>query len=697
MLIVRIFLSIVFFSLMLVPMAVFCAEPPTLSPPPDTAISDSLPPKTVLNPGSRRHISAKVVYLSRTATLELSAADTGEASSGISVLEYRFDASADWKQYTGPISLQNRSEGLHTLSYRSRDRAGNVEQTQDAQLFIDETPPSSVLTIGAPQSKSQDGRLFISGVTPFSIATKDHGSGPVQIEYRLDRNDWSVYREPFRIADEGEHLLEYRGIDNVGNLETVRTVHVTVDNTPPITTLSANNQTPDSSDAIIINRPVTVTLEPYDLLSGVKSTEYRIDQGKWLPYSPFRVEGNASHVISFRSIDNEGNQEQTKTVTIKIDRSPPVSNITIGEPHIASADGSTVVSEITFFSLSAKDSLSAVVLTEYRIDNGEWQKYQPFNIQKEGRHKIEFRSTDRAGNIELPRHLNVTVITTPPTTRISVNNKPCESGAVLSATLPFSVNISTRDAGAGIKTTEYRLNGSHWASFKPFTVSSEGEHIVEVRSIDKLGNTETTRFVKLLIDQSPPQTELVIGEPKRTDKGIVHITDKTVLALSANDPLSGVARSEYVIEGTSELHGSEPFNILSGGEYRIRYWSVDRMGNREKEHLTPVIVEISKPSVHAAMAAVNKPAYLSAQEAEKMKHTDSEIPDSIRITAKQAEVPEKKDPTADQAIPPELMLDPFFNKTTQNAPEGIVPEQNKKFFTTGGINAAIIAIIMLIL
>lgn len=726
-LIVRIQLPIVIVSLVLLPMVLFCAEPPSLPPSsfstqgtataplpmtlpesavngsaaglptPDAVIADTSPPKTSLNAGSPRHISAKVIYLSRSATLELSADDTGEVSSGISSLEYHFDASPDWKRYTEPISLQNRSEGLHTLSYRSRDRAGNVEQTQTAHIFIDETAPATILTIGTPQSKSPDGRLFISERTPLSIAATEQGSGTEQIEYRLGKNEWSVYREPFRIADEGEHRLEYRGVDNVGNVETVRTLSLVVDNTPPITALSANNQTPDATDSIIINRPVTVTLDPYDMLSGVKSTEYRIDQGKWLPYAPFRVEGNTSHAISFRSIDNAVNQEQIKTVNIKIDRSPPISSITIGEPHITSADGSTVVSEITFFNISAKDNLSAIEMTEYRIDDGEWQEYQPFNIQNEGRHKIEFRSRDLAGNIEPPRHINVTVITTPPTTGISVNNKPYESGSIISSTLPFSLAVNIRNAGAGIKTTEYRLDGSKWAPFKPFIVTAEGEHIVEVRSIDKLGNTETTRFVKLLIDQSPPQTELMIGEPKRIDNGIVYITDKTVLALSAKDPLSGVAKSEYIIEGTSELHGSEPFNILTGGEYRIRFWSIDSMGNREKERMAPVVVEVSKPSVQDAMAAVNKPTYMSAQEADKKNQTDSDIPDSIRIAAKPAETQEKKEPPPDQAIPSELMIDPLFNNMAPNAPERLDPEQNKKLFTSGGINAVIIAIIMLIL
>lgn len=654
----------------------------------------SATPAIRLTVAGAKHVSSKTIYMNRSSLLELSAEGTG---SSLYAIEYHFDASPDWRQYNEPISLQNRTEGSHTLFFRFKDR---VEKTEEhtAHLYIDDAPPSSTLTIGNPQSRSKEGRLFISGSTQFTIASADAGSGVAQIEYRLDKNDWSIYREPFRISDEGEHRLEYRGVDELNNIETVKSVRITVDNTPPITTLSVNGQAPDSNDSLVINRPVTVTLEGYDLLSGVRSTEYRIDQGKWTHYSPFRVKGNASHQISFRSMDNEGNLEQVKTVTIKIDRTPPVSSIIIGEPHITTPDGSYVASEITFFTISARDTLSSVTKTEYRLDNGEWIEYQPFNIQKTGRHRIEFRSMDRAGNIEQPRQIYVSIMTTPPITRISVNNKAQDSGSTVSSALPLTVTVNTKDSGAGIKSVEYRLNGSTWLPYKPFTISNEGEHIVEVRSTDKLGNTETTRFVKLLIDRSPPQTELVIGGPNRIDKGTVYITDKTVLALSAKDPLSGVSKSEYLIEGTRELSGSEPFSILTSGNYKIRYWSIDRLGNRENERQTSIVVEAVKPSPQDALAKVIKPVDMSAKENNKLSQSDSDIPESIRLAPKPVEAIEKKESAQEQPLPSELLVDTFFNKAPGvESGVSIDPDRNNKLFTSGGINAAIIAIIMLIL
>lgn len=704
---VRTFLPFVLFVFLLLPPAAFSSDhalPVSIVPSATSNLSiqkqeavapikDTSPPRTFLTASGANHTLSTVLYLGRSASLVLSSEDTGEPASGVSAIEYRFDAAGDWKQYAEPISMQNISNGIHTLYYRSLDRSGNSEQPQTVQFFIDADSPVTVLTTGTPQAKNEDGRLFVSSATPFSLSATDDGSGLDQVEYRMDSNGWVVYREPFRIADEGAHRLEYRGMDRTGNIEAVRSLQLTVDNTPPITDIIANNQTPDSSDNIIINGSVAVNLEPYDLLSGIKSTEYRLDQGKWLTYTaPFRVEGSASHAIQFHSIDKVGNQEQTKTVYLKVDRIPPVSTISIGEPHLKASDGSDIVSEISFFTISAKDNLSVVERTEYRVDDEDWEKYQPFTIQKQGRHRIEFRSIDRAGNMETPRHLYVTVMTTPPNSRIVVNGKSYESGADISSSLPFSVAISVKDGGAGVKTTEYRLDGSQWTPFTPFTVSSEGEHIVEVRSIDRLGNIEPTRFVKLVMDRTPPQTELVISEPKRVVNGILHITDKTVLSLSASDTVSGVSKSEYIIEGTGEMYGSEPFNILTSGEYRIRYWSIDRQGNREKERVASVIVDVPKPVAGDAMAKPSRPL-----QATESKPEGSNTPESIRLTSKPSEANVNKDIPPDQIIPPELMNDPIFKKVPRDATPPADTNLKKKFFTSGGINAVIIAIIMLIL
>lgn len=59
--------------------------------------------------------------------------------SGVAKTEYKAGAEDDWHTYSAPVAL--KQDGIYTLSYRSTDRSGNVEQTKQLQLKLDQTPP----------------------------------------------------------------------------------------------------------------------------------------------------------------------------------------------------------------------------------------------------------------------------------------------------------------------------------------------------------------------------------------------------------------------------------------------------------------------------------------------------------------------------------------------------------------------------
>lgn len=73
-------------------------------------------------------------------TVELTAAD-GE--SGVTGTEYRLNR-GEWKAYEGAVPISE--EGVTTLEYRSRDGAGNVEETRNLTLSIDKTEPELAIT-----------------------------------------------------------------------------------------------------------------------------------------------------------------------------------------------------------------------------------------------------------------------------------------------------------------------------------------------------------------------------------------------------------------------------------------------------------------------------------------------------------------------------------------------------------------------
>jgi len=630
-----------------------------------------------------QHTTLKTLFVSPKATIRLAAANS---SSGVARAEYRFGDADQWQPAQGPLSLAAFREGTHTFFFRSVDPVGNPGQPLSLSFSLDATNPASSAQIGSPNRTAPNGKTFISGSTPISLTASDAMSGIAQIDYRLDGGSWLPFREIFTIANEGEHRLEYRSTDNVGNQEAVHTLSLITDTTPPITSLTSSGRSMDSTDALFIRQPTAFDLDAVDMLSGVASREYRIDKGGWLPYEPIRVDDRTTHVIAFRSVDQVGNRETAKSVTIKIDKTPPVTTLSIGSPQLT-ASGATMVTDSTFFTLQAEDSQSGVDASEYRLDQGAWLPYSPFTIQEPGEHLIEYRSIDRSGNIENARSKTVTVDTAPPVAVLTVNRQKRQNGDIITSATASQVSCTATDNNAGVKTVEYRLDSGQWLPCKPFSISAQGVHLVEYRSSDRLGNLEPARFVKIIIDKTPPETSLLIGTPKSVENGVYHVSDKTVIALEAADPLSGVAASEYRISGTSERYGSEPFTIATDGTYRISYWSVDRAGNREKEKSATVTVEVPKPPPAAVVRppAKERPADLVGDGAngadQKQKPQTVQPADSTSMQASDAGMPSDAysgEYPVDAAVPSE-------------------PDRTKEYTVIGIINGVVIAVIMLLL
>ena len=96
---------------------------------------------------------------------------------------------------------------------------------------------------------------------------------------------------------------------------------------------------------------------------------------------------------------------------------------------------------------------SGVESTEYRIDGGDFQAYDgPFTVEGDGRHEVEYRSTDAEGNTEATKSLELPIDGTPPTTTASLDG-----------------NLLTLEAddgeGSGVARTEFRIDGGDWQEY----------------------------------------------------------------------------------------------------------------------------------------------------------------------------------------------------------------------------------------
>lgn len=97
----------------------------------------------------------------------------------------------------------------------------------------------------------------------------------------------------------------------------------------PQTTIALTPVSPSGSNGWYTS-DVTVTLNTYDDLVGVKGTEYRIDGGDWNAYGgPFAIADEGAHVIEYRGIDNAGFVEKTRSAPLNIDKTAPTIEVVL--------------------------------------------------------------------------------------------------------------------------------------------------------------------------------------------------------------------------------------------------------------------------------------------------------------------------------------------------------------------------------
>lgn len=180
----------------------------------------------------------------------------------------------------------------------------------------DTTPPVVSVSGVAPGWTNHSESLTLSAVD--AAAPGQDVSGVAAIQYSLTGGaPWKHYVAPLAISAQGDTAVTYRAVDNAGNTSAPATMHVRIDKSAPVTSVSG---VPAGW-----SKTASITLQGKDTLSGVGSTAYRLQGATaWSLYAgPFQPRQGAS-VYQYRSTDLAGNVEATKTFSVKFDSGKPV-------------------------------------------------------------------------------------------------------------------------------------------------------------------------------------------------------------------------------------------------------------------------------------------------------------------------------------------------------------------------------------
>jgi hypothetical protein len=193
----------------------------------------STPPHTTIMPVGKNVNMGGINYANAGFQLQLSVQDN---LAGTDHIEVKVDGDGDYHQYVGPIAF--RKSGLHTVSYRSMDRTGNVEPAKMYTVNIIDTLPETKLSMAQPMI-TRDGVTYSPAPNIVTLNVTDlPGVGIDHTMYSVNDGPWTPYTGPITLTnDEKIYKLSYKSIDRLGNEEQVKNTVVHMMRTVPVVDL----------------------------------------------------------------------------------------------------------------------------------------------------------------------------------------------------------------------------------------------------------------------------------------------------------------------------------------------------------------------------------------------------------------------------------------------------------------------------
>ncbi|MCO6453643.1 MAG: fibronectin type III domain-containing protein [Caldilineales bacterium] len=516
--------------------------------------------------------------------LSIIASDEG---SGLTDVEYKLDENG----WVNGRQLKVQEDGVHTLTVRASDVAGNMTELGPNHYGIDTVPPQTTVDFSIEPVVDN----WFGGPVIVSLDSQDDTSGPAYVEWQRDDGPWTR-RPTAPVTTAGPHTLHYRSADIAGNVEVTRSVAVNIDLEPPVTSYVI---LPESPDQGWYAEPVTVTLIPSDDGSGVVDTFYRINNGQWQSGTEFYLTASDEYIIDFYSVDRIGNVEETFRIPggIRIDTEAPRA------PTPVDTSPRGWVHENDFrLTLALPPDLSGIAGLYHKIGapptsntDGTWQAgstsvLQHVQAPNEGEFKVYVWLQDAAGNVDYTRfgvwqdELALHYDTSPPQTTAQLQGAPGDNDWFVS---PVQVTLAPTDSLSGVAETLVSIDGTPPIGVTSFTLSVPDKHTLRYYSRDVAGNQEPENLTTVRIDPDAPDSPKAVS---LSPQGWGTVNNFTLHWTNPTD-LSGIASGMFKVgdapSSANDGSPTPPTGLASGitapgdGSWDLHFWLVDRAGNAD--------------------------------------------------------------------------------------------------------------------
>lgn len=514
------------------------------------------------------------------------------------------DIALERQDITGTEYEPPLKDGTYFWKLRARDRYGYGGWSETRKFVIDTVAPSSSVQALPEYSTATKfnvawtGTDDRAGLANYTIFISDNGGNyqPWQERTVKTASDFE--------GKEGRHYRFYSlAADRAGNLENAPAeadTFTTVDTVAPVSSMAplAPYQTGAAFDVSWSGKDAVSGVAGYTVLVSDNGGDFSVWQDA-VAERTARFTGADGHEYRFfvRAQDRAGNPEAEpgpeKQVVTRVDLKAPATKLALGSPQYGS--GPVYITPATTITLSAKDVYSGINATYYRLDTKPAEQYSsPLKDHPAGAHDFSYWSTDVAGNSESPVHLPLFVDGEAPFTSSSLEGRNCTKASTTYIAGETKVALHAVDNGSGVMSTEYALDEQGFAPYEgPFAVGQGGSHTIRYRSVDRLGQKETERRQTLVVDTTPPGTSA--GDRKDAE------AEAIVITLATQEAQSGVASTHFRVLGAAGvirdwaegtlLEIATPADHSGDGSYRVEYYSVDNVGNREPTRTKEILVD----------------------------------------------------------------------------------------------------------
>ncbi|HEX6354452.1 OmpL47-type beta-barrel domain-containing protein [Actinophytocola sp.] len=508
---------------------------------------------------------------------------------------------------TGASKTLTANGAGQSVTGTATDNADNVQTTSVSGINIDKNAPSvtttATLPSGAPYAAgtwtNQDVAVAVDCADPLSGVDSCAGDRVVDTEG----------------ADQS---VTGTGKDRAGNTASAAFGDIDIDRTAPVTGASA--------DGVWHNTGVTVDLTAHDALSGVATTRYTVDDGPVETGTSLTIGAEGTHTLTYWSTDNAGNSEASKTVEVKIDRTPPSIGHTLSPEangngwHNGDVDVTFTCADGTGSGIASCGPNTTVTteghgqtVTGTAVDNAGNTSSVPVTVNVDKTAPTVGTSVTSAATRNDAGWYNedVTVTYACADENGGSGVDSCSAPTVLGEGANQSATGTAVDAagnssqagvhGINVDKTAPVLTGTPSAtgwqsddvvvtwtcvdagsgvveSPAPSTVTGEGENLsASATCVDRAGNSVTATVSGIAIDRAAPNTTVTVAEPFESR----WYADSAEVELSGVDSLSGVADTFYAVDGGTPVEYTGTFTFDAPGKHTLTFWSVDVAGNVE--------------------------------------------------------------------------------------------------------------------